>query len=139
MEALFSVLVYLVIGIFVFRKLRQVKRGDDKTNKGIGGAPQRAVRETVQKPVSYPGTVRRKGSNGVNAHMAREKVDIRSWEDRKNDWLARQMAEEKICERRVSEMFQLKLEHRYSCEAEMMKQFHHSACEAAGVDTGEHK
>ncbi|MBO4903173.1 MAG: hypothetical protein J5518_10300 [Lachnospiraceae bacterium] len=69
--------------------------------------------------------------------MAREKINIRGWEDRKNDWLARQMEEERISQRRMSEMFQMKMEHRYNCEAEMLKQFHEQHCSAEGVDSGE--
>ncbi len=70
--------------------------------------------------------------------MAREKINIRGWEDRKGDWLARQMAEERVAQKRMSEMFQLKMEHRYNCEAEMMKQFHEASCDASNVDNGEH-
>ena len=126
---IFSVLIYLVIGFFIFRKIRQVKsRTETKTPGRVNQSPV---------PVQ---NVRRAGkNNGVNVHMASEKINIRGWEDRKGDWLAKQIAEEKISEKRMSEMFQLKLEHRYNCEAEMMKQFHEGACDAGGVDNGEHK
>ncbi len=126
---IFSVLIYLVIGFFIFRKIRQVKsRTETKTPGRVNQSPV---------PVQ---NVRRAGkNNGVNVHMAREKINIRGWEDRKGDWLARQMAEERVAQKRMSEMFQLKMEHRYNCEAEMMKQFHESACDAGGIDNGEHK
>ncbi len=137
---IFSVLIYLVIGFFVFRKLRQIKGRTDTKKPGAGtGVPVNRPVSTMQKPVPVSSVQRSRKNNGVNVHMAREKINIRGWEDRKGDWLAKQMAEEKISEKRVSEMFQLKLEHRYNCEAEMMKQFHEAACDAAGVDNGEHK
>ena len=80
-------------------------------------------------------TYRKNKSAGVNAHMARERAVIHEWEDRDSDWLARQMADERVAKKRMSEMFQLKLEHRYNCDAEMLKQFHESHCEADEIDT----
>ncbi len=150
MGALFSVLIYLLIGILVFRRIMRVKGGEkNRTNSAAGrpvtGQVNRSSARTVNaagvqaQPQPYRNVQRKKTNNGVNAHMAREKIDIRSWEDRKNDWLARQMEEERVCARRMSEMFQMKLEHRYNCEAEMLKQFHQAACNADGVDNGEHK
>ena len=99
--------------------------------------PDRPVVHTYHPPQTYYSQKTKKKNNGVNAHMAREKINIGGWEDRKNDWLARQMAEEKASARRMSEMFQIKLEHRYNCEAEMLRQFHESHCTAEAVDTGD--
>ncbi len=84
-----------------------------------GAQPQRTV---YQQPV--------KRESGISTHMTKEKINRVGWEDRKHDWLARQMAEERAAKRRVSEMFQLKEEHKYNCEAEMLRQFHESHCEA---------
>ena len=50
----------------------------------------------------------------------------RRLEDRENDWLARQLREEKASEKRFSAMFGLKLEHAMRCDAD-------------GVDNGEGK
>lgn len=129
--AIFSILIYVAIGYFVFRTIRRKKLGT--TSQQI-----RPI-QSQQPAVQYVQPRVRKKNSGVNAHMAREKVNLRSWEDRRNDWLARQMAEEQIAKRRVSEMFQMKMEHRYNCEAEMLRQFHEARCEANEVDTGEHK
>lgn len=84
-----------------------------------GTQPQRTA---YQQPV--------KRESGISTHMTKEKINRAGWEDRKHDWLARQMAEERTAKRRVSEMFQLKEEHKYNCEAEMLRQFHESHCEA---------
>lgn len=42
----------------------------------------------------------------------------RRLEDRENDWLARQLREEKASEKRFSAMFGLKLEHALRCDAD---------------------
>lgn len=52
--------------------------------------------------------------------------EFRRLEDRENDWLARQLREEKASEKRFSAMFGLKLEHAMRCDAE-------------GIDNGEGK
>ena len=128
--AIFSVLIYLAIGYFVFRTIRK-KRGGITSSQTRPVLPQQVPVQVMQSA--------RKRNSGVNAHMAREKINIRGWEDRRNDWLARQMAEERAAQKRMSEMFQMKMEHRYNCEAEMLKQFHETRCDASEVDTGEHK
>ena len=128
--AIFSVLIYIAIGYFVFRTIRK-KRGGITSSQTRPVPPQQVPVQVMQPS--------RKRNSGVNAHMAREKINIRGWEDRRNDWLARQMAEERVAQRRMSEMFQMKMEHRYNCEAEMLKQFHETRCDASEVDTGEHK
>ena len=130
--AIFSVLIYIAIGYFVFRTIRK-RRGGITSSQTRQVPPQQAAAQQVVRPTA------RKKNSGVNAHMAREKINIRGWEDRRNDWLARQMAEERAAQKRMSEMFQMKMEHRYNCEAEMLKQFHETRCDASEVDTGEHK
>ena len=132
--AIFSILIYVAIGYFVFRTIRKNRKGTTSSQTG----PQANQVMRPQAVQSVPPRPHRK-NNGVNAHMARERINIRGWEDRRNDWLARQMAEERAAARRMSEMFQMKLEHRYNCEAEMLKQFHEARCDANEVDTGEHK
>lgn len=137
--AVFSVIVYALIAIFVFRKIRKLKNGQLPNHPRTGTpAGTQSVPVPIRRDPVHASAARRKNS-GVNAAMAREKIDIGSWEDRKNDWLARQMAEERIARKRVSDMFQMKMEHKYNCEAEMLKQFHEVRCNANEVDTGEHK
>ncbi len=128
--AILSILIYFLIFLFIIIRIRKVKLRSTEISQSAG-----QLNTPVRVSTQYPS---RKKSSGVNAHMAREKINIRGWEDRKNDWLARQMAEERVSARRMSEMFQLKLEHRYNCEAEMLKQFHEARCSADAVDTGEH-
>ena len=142
-SAVASILIYALIAVFVFRRIRKLKgrslpnhpRGVP-ADTGMSPAPQTVRQTVVSGQASYPA---RKKNSGVNVHMTREKIDLRSWEDRKNDWMARQMAEERVAKRRMSEMFQMKMEHRYNCEAEMLKQFHEARCNAGEVDDGENR
>ncbi len=133
--AIISILIYLAIFYFAFKKIRKAQGADKKQAKPA--SPAQTYKPTAPAQMAYRPT--KKKNSGVNAHMAREKINIGGWEDRRNDWLARQMAEERIAARRMSEMFQLKQEHHYNCEAEMLRQFHEVRCEANEVDNGEHK
>ena len=57
-------------------------------------------------------------------------------DDRSSDWLARQLKEEAYALSRVSDMFQLKQQHANKCDAEFIKRFHESSCDAGGIDDG---
>ncbi len=140
MSAFISILVYFVIFFFVIKKVRQVKAGQGTQGKNFNTITGTTPAQPVNRPLSDPGPVpvnRAGKANGVNPHMAREKINIKGWEDRKGDWLARQMAEEKLLERKLSDMFQMKMEHRHNCEAEMLRRFHEDACDAEAVDSAE--
>lgn len=142
MDAVISILVYVIIIFVVIARIKSKRRQ-------FGKQPEKTVQTMAapavpSKPVnrtnsygqeSVTRTYSKNKASGINAHMAREKTNIREWEDRRNDWLARQMADERQAQRRVSEMFQLKMEHKYNCDAEMLKQFHESHCDADRVDT----
>lgn len=140
MDAIISVLVYVgIIFVVISRiksKRRQFGKQPEKTrsvNNPV--APTKQVSQARNYGQEMVNTSYKKNkATGINVHMAREKANTHGWEDRRGDWLARQMAEEKAAQRRVSEMFQLKLEHRYNCDAEMLKQFHESHCDADKVD-----
>ncbi len=60
-------------------------------------------------------------------------------DDKANDWLARQLREEARAMTMISDMFQLKIDHRNSCEAEFVKRFHESNCDVHGIDDGNRK
>ncbi|MCR5420668.1 MAG: hypothetical protein K6E98_06670 [Lachnospiraceae bacterium] len=60
-------------------------------------------------------------------------------DDRNNDWLAKQLNEEKKSKQLISEMFQLKQEHLNNCDAEFIKRFHASNCDAQAIDDGNYK
>lgn len=60
-------------------------------------------------------------------------------DDRNNDWLAGQLREEARAKARISDMFQMKIDHANNCEAEFIKRFHESVCDAEGIDTAKGK
>ncbi len=60
-------------------------------------------------------------------------------DDKNNDWLAHQLREEAKAKARMSDMFQLKMEHLNKCDAEFIKRFHESSCDADGIDTATRK
>lgn len=60
-------------------------------------------------------------------------------DDRNNDWLACQLREEAKARVRMSDMFQMKIEHMNKCDAEFIRRFHESNCDAEGIDTGTRK
>ena len=140
MSALITVLFYIMIILIVIKKLknRTGTSAIQKVEKKINTV-DRNINKNISKTVdvsAYKAAGRNKAA-GVNKHMARERSNVKQWEDRRNDWLAGQMNDERQAQRRVSEMFQLKMEHRYSCEAEMLKQFHESHCDADDVDNAQ--
>lgn len=55
-------------------------------------------------------------------------------ENRGNDWLARQLSEERIVKKKMSDMFDLKQQHAADCDAEYNKMAHANNCDANGVD-----
>ena len=61
-----------------------------------------------------------------------------SMDVRKNDWLARQLEEEKRAERRVRFMFDLrynaKTDHAANCDARAVRNTHAANCDAGGID-----
>ena len=57
-------------------------------------------------------------------------------EDRKHDWLARQMREEERILRR-GDMLDLGASHHKSCDSEMLKLYHLGECDADDIDNGE--
>ena len=60
-------------------------------------------------------------------------------DDIANDWLAGQLRDEARAMSMVSDMFQLKRDHMNSCDAEFIRRFHESNCDADGVDDGTRK
>ncbi|HAG70337.1 MAG TPA: hypothetical protein DCL38_10265, partial [Lachnospiraceae bacterium] len=63
--------------------------------------------------------------------------------DRKNDWLAKQLLEEKLAQIRIAAMFDLKYsakaEHEKHCDAAELKKDHAKKCDAKAVDRAKGK
>ena len=110
----------------------------------------------ILKKLKGTGVTLRKGNTNPNVNNFSEmvshynKVNNRSSslkhqesmtlkDDRSSDWMAKQMRDEALAMANVSEMFQLKNSHMNNCEAEFIKRFHESSCDASGIDNGSPK
>lgn len=134
MAGVVTILLYVAIIIFVVKKVKKVK-GVSST-AGISKAQAQENIWMPKKPDSpRPAASSVPKSKGVNKHMTRESQSDMLKDDRQHDWLAHQMAEERVAMRRMSDMFALKMEHQSSCEAELIRQFHQDHCDAGEVDT----
>lgn len=76
------------------------------------------------------------GSTQVVNNRSRTTISSLSdtMENRKNDWLTRQLNEERIAKKRMSEMFNLKQEHAANCDASHVRIEHYNNCDAGGID-----
>jgi hypothetical protein len=77
-----------------------------------------------------------KSYNTQNEPRRNVKNGLSLTDDRKSDWLARQLREEAAAMVVISDMFQLKNQHVNNCDAEFIKRFHESNCDAYGIDDG---
>ncbi len=68
-------------------------------------------------------------------NMRKEAPVSKLMDDREHDWLAGQLRDERVAKKRMSDMFDLKVEHSHNCEAEMLRSFHAANCDAEGIDT----
>lgn len=57
-------------------------------------------------------------------------------EDRRNDWLAQQLAEERKAQKLVSDMFIMQMQHEMMCESDRVRREHERHCDADGIDIG---
>lgn len=149
MEAFLSIIVYFIFIAIVLKIARKTNARVKEANKALNSQQQsnaytknaaqvnmanKTLKNTVENPVNKP--VRRTNNN-INEHMAKENIRSSLTDDRNNDWLAKQLRDERVAYTRMSSMFELKMEHRSSCEAEMIKRFHEDNCHANEVDTAE--
>ncbi|MBR5360949.1 MAG: hypothetical protein IK123_08690 [Lachnospiraceae bacterium] len=83
--------------------------------------------QTFSTPMKQP---------SVHANLlSKEPAVNRLMDDREHDWLARQLADERVAKRRMSAMFELKAEHEANCDAHANKLQHIANCDADGIDT----
>ncbi len=69
----------------------------------------------------------------TSGNMNKEAPVSRLMDDREHDWLARQLAEERIAKKRMSDMFELRKEHAANCDAHNLKAEHMNNCDAEGT------
>ncbi len=108
-EFVFGLVVILTIILEFVAKKKIVEQQKRQEGKDAPKSP--AVREYY---AMHPGNG---GQKRIRAHTG-GRLLAKTMEDRNNDWLARQLREEKVAQAMVSEMFSLKQEHILSCDAE---------------------
>ncbi len=108
----FLVIIYLGVMLYVIYKIvKAVKKS---------GEPAVPSKPAYRPPVT------------TNAMKKGEPVS-RLMDDRECDWLARQLAEERVAKKRMSDMFELKKEHAANCDAHDLREKHMNNCDAKGT------
>lgn len=120
-----------VIALIVLTTLKRMKKMPGNTankNRSYSSAAQLYSSNKQSSSNSIKTTSRIKAQDSGEGMILRD--------DRNNDWLALQLKEEAKARVRMSEMFQMKIEHANKCDAEFIKRFHESSCDAEGIDYG---
>lgn len=146
MGGILSSIVPVLIMIFVFRTViismnrkvdSEVKRKPVKTVPTDYVPNTESVKPQTNRPRSTGVSEgMRGGTSGSAGARKKGEMSVRyTMEDRQHDWLAKQLAEERIAKKKMSEMFSLKQEHLNDCDARQNRNLHNRHCDAQGVDT----
>ena len=150
MDAVIVLVVYFVVIAFIVRTIIRRKNGNFTPNvKKASSYVNKANSPVKQNYSQNNNQVRgitsakehdhRTNSHNINKDMSKEKSHAGFKDNLYNDWLAKQLREERIAQIRMSDMFDLKAQHHNSCEAEMIRRFHEDKCNANEVDTAKGK
>lgn len=135
MEVLLVIIIYFVVIIAVVKRvIKSSKEAKGTINQGPKRAQTMASKSTSRSNFQEPvkATIKK---DSLNRHMAKESGGTTALrDDRSNDWLAKQLRDEKNAMYMMSDMFAMKAQHKSSCEAEMIKRFHEDNCDANYVD-----
>jgi len=140
MEDFFSGLVSVVVIVLVLVKMASkkstVKTSGHKTSSVNNNQNNKAYNTMAKKPNNT--NIHR--DDAFTAALANKNREVKRFnhaemEDRQNDWLAKELREEKRAQARINEMFQLKATNKRDCQAEMIRDFHRANCDAEGIDT----
>ena len=127
------ILVYMYIVISVIRNVLSKKPSDKNASKPRQyNVPrqQNSVRNTIveslrnQQVIHVPSESERK---------KKVETDVCAMEDRKNDFLARQIREERQSKINMDDMFQLKKSHADHCDANYVRMIHQTNCDAEAL------
>ena len=132
-----TVSVIVAIAAFIAKVKEEQKKSGPSKKKNVKPVN---IGKTV-KPVSFgKNAMLVSATEEIKSKTNKAKYDgmaaFRSLENRNNDWLARQLREEKQKERLYSEMYGLKRRHEENCPADRLRREHEKSCDADGVDTG---
>ena len=122
--AIFNILIVTIIILSIKKKLT------------VMGGRKTSVRKDDPNANNFSEMVSH--YNKVNSKPSTLKIEnsLTLKDDRSSDWMAKQLREEAAAMTRVSDMFQLKQTHMNNCDAEFVRRFHESACDAGGIDDG---
>ncbi|MCR5788527.1 MAG: hypothetical protein K6G83_01425 [Lachnospiraceae bacterium] len=125
-------LALIIISIGSQKKKKQKEQGPAQGQRPKN-RPVNGVNRQMQKQTGSSSAVR----------ATEENKSYLMFDDRKNDWLAKQLEEEKRAQRRITAMFDLKYDakqsHAQNCDARAMRDFHAQNCDAEGIDTAKGK
>ena len=151
-------IIPLIVIIFIFSRLAKAAKQSQKRSGGSNPWQQPAAQQEKPRLVkslknSSSGEYKAEdkqfsfgksafaGSRSTASSLKPEKVSRLSEtfmkDDRKNDWLARQMREEEKILRR-GDMLDLGASHAASCDADLLKRYHLFAEHDDSVDSGEY-
>ena len=121
------IIVCCVIYVIIKKSKESLESAGKNASKGqsVAGGRRRPQGFTNYRP--------HKDIISVSREMGDSKGSVLR-DDRRNDWLARQLREEHMAFKATSEMFDLKIEHASHCDARLMEQFHKRNCTASGID-----
>ena len=143
-----SIIITIVVLIWL------VLRGFSKKSGNPAASQIRQMRTNIQNsqtipkaPVTQPAAGGAGASAGYSKNVRQIKKDLgddsriyKQMEDRKNDWMAKQLRDEKIAYYAVRRMFDFKYDaktdHMENCDARAIKTEHHANCDADRRDTG---
>ena len=129
---LFGVMVVLIVVLNIITMNKSMKKKKDTTNPGqyerspavqeyYKKHPEKAAKDikpVMSEQVYQKPPVKREQESSYN-----EDKSFRKLEDRDNDWLAQQLAEERRSLIHISDMLDLKLSHEADCDAKMVKRY----------------
>lgn len=142
--AVMNVFISLVVIIIVFTKvgktITKTSQNAEKRVQQMSNIPaQRRTSQSKNTGVSKGMT----GGTSGSAQTVKEKRTTlstlsRTMENRDSDWLAKQLADERVAKRRMSDMMDLRQSHMDNCDARDARFDHMNNCDAGGIDDGEH-
>ena len=148
-SGLISLIIWVGVIIAIVNKVKRKK--SQLGAKAFGGAAKAVIRQqnngiewgkiakrsvasadvTDRLPLSpqYGGEGKKKVKKSLNIASVME--------DRNHDWLAKQLAEERVALFKTSAMFDLKMSHAAKCDAKELRDSHAKNCDAGGVDNAQ--
>ena len=142
-------IIPLIVILFIFSRIAKAAKGQQgsRNTQGDPNAWLQKQRAQQEKPrlvrslaSSKSGEYKADGKSfslGKSAEKGSSLAETFMKDDRKNDWLARQMREEEKILRR-GDLMDLGASHAASCDAEMLKKYHLFAEHDDSVDRGEY-